>query len=296
MNSPRRFLAPATIANLGAGFDCAGVAFDLWNELELRPGSGVEVEGEEADSLPRDREHLSLQAFSLLADPDSFSFSFVNRIPIARGLGSSAAAIALGLVAGAAVSGAQPNVHELLALGSSLEGHADNLAPALAGGVCLTWEHFGIRQWKKVADRLPLVPVVVIPPERVETAAARASLPDTIPHEDAAFSAARASLLGAALASYDGQLLAAALADRLHEPYRAVHARLLLDLRTDPLPGAAGFTLAGSGPSVIAWTDPTQAATCSSVLRSRFPGADVRVLEVARTGAVAQALATLEAA
>ena len=124
-----RVRAPATTANLGPGFDCAAVALDLWNELELSP-----------DGPAPDPDHLAVRAFALVAPPDGHGFAFTDRIPRERGLGSSAATIALGLVAGANAAGREPDPEELLALGTPLEGHADNLAAALAGGVCLTWD------------------------------------------------------------------------------------------------------------------------------------------------------------
>ena len=123
-----RFRAPATSANIGAGFDTAAVAFDLWNELEVTEGEGVVVEGEGAAELAADGTNLAVRAYALLADPAGKRFSFVNRIPLERGLGSSAAAIALGLVAAAPDAGAE----ELLAAGLTLEPHADNLAAAQA--------------------------------------------------------------------------------------------------------------------------------------------------------------------
>ena len=211
--------APASTANLGPGFDCAACALDLWNELEVTDGEGVEIEGEGADELPRDVDHLAVRAFALLAPADGRRFRFVNRVPLGRGLGSSAAAIALGLVAGA-LTRRPVDPEELLALGLELEGHADNLAAALAGGACLTWEG-GIR---RVADTLPLDPVAVIPEARVDTAAAREALPAMVSHEDAAFSA------GAPRSSAPAWPRAipaprAAFADRLHEPYRAAARR-----------------------------------------------------------------------
>src|SRR6266487_317084 len=157
--------APATTANLGAGFDCAGAALDLWNELELVEGDG------EAEP-----DHLAVRAFARLASPDGFGFTFTERIPRARGLGSSAATIALGLVAGAIAAGRETDSEELLALGLDLEGHPDNLAAALAGGVCLTWEGHVVR----IADDAPGVPIAIVPREQVETQAARAALRPTI--------------------------------------------------------------------------------------------------------------------
>ncbi len=268
--------APATSANLGSGFDCAAVALELWNELELTNGGGVVVEGEGgAGELAADDSNLAVRAYALLADPAGKRFRFTNRIPLERGLGSSAAAIALGLAAAA------PNApfEQLLAAGLTLEDHADNLAAALLGGVTLTWDRHAAR----IADTLPLAPVAVIPQARTKTEAARAALPAQVPHSDAAASVARAALLGAAAAAGNATLFAAALDDRLHEPYRKSPA---LDAIRGDLPrGCAGATLSGSGPTVIAWaSDP---ASCAQALRRRFVDANVLELAMAPHGALA---------
>ena len=190
--------------------------------------------------------------------------------------------LALGLVAGAAVSGRNADPEELLAVGLDLEGHPDNLAAALAGGVCLTWEG----RVARIANDAPGVPLAVVPREAtVETRTARAALPETIPHRDAAFSVARAALLGAAVAANSSELFAAAADDRLHEPYRAPQAPLLAAVR-DRLPeGALGATLSGSGPTVIVWARRDAASACSAELAERFPDADVLQLSISPTGA-----------
>jgi homoserine kinase len=262
--------APATTANLGAGFDCAGAALDLWNELELSEGGGDVDPG-----------HLAVRAFSRLAAPDGFDFTFTERIPRARGLGSSAATIALGLVAGASVAGRAPDPEELLALGIDLEGHPDNLAAALAGGVCLTWEG----RIARVADDAPAVPIAVVPREQVQTHAARAALPETVAHRDAAFSVARAALLGAGMAAGSADLFASAADDRLHEPYRAPQAPVLAAVRERLPSGAIAATLSGSGPTVIVWARREAAAACSAELAERFPAADILHLSISPTGA-----------
>ncbi|HEV2590684.1 MAG TPA: homoserine kinase [Gaiellaceae bacterium] len=258
-----RFRAPATSANLGPGFDAAAVALDLWNELVVEPGDGVEIEGEGADELPRDASHLALRAFALLAPVDGHRFMFVNRIPLERGLGSSAGAIALGLQAGAAVAGSQAN---LLELGEPLEGHGDNLAAALLGGVTLRW---GPGQARRIADDLPFAPIAVIPNARTSTKESRAALPESVPHGDAAETAGAAALLGAAIASGDPELFAAALRDKLHEPYRA--SPLLEELRRRHL-----ATLSGSGPTVIVWARPDEADAVAAAIDV----ADARVLRL----------------
>lgn len=261
-----RFRAPATTANLGPGFDVAGAALNFWNELELTEGGGNVEES-----------HLGVRAFSAFASPAEWSFDWTSRIARERGLGSSAAIVALGLVAGAWAAGVSPSVEELLEAGLPLEGHADNLAPALAGGVCLTWDGHVAR----VADDLPALPIAVIPETSVSTAESRKALPDDVPRDDAIFTVARAALLGAAIASGDLPLFAASHDDRLHEPYRAESAPLLAKLRANLPDGALGATLSGSGPTVIVWTE----RDISEDLRDRYPLHDVRTFEIARDGA-----------
>ncbi len=266
--------APATSANIGAGFDTAAVAFELWNELEVTDGSGVVIEGEGASELAADDSNLAVRAYALLADPTGKRFHFVNRIPLERGLGSSAAAIALGLVAAAPEASAE----ELLAAGRTLEPHPDNLGAALLGGLTLSWDG----KIARIASSLPLGAVAVIPSARTSTKASRGSLPTTVPHAEAAASAGRAALLGAGAASGDASLFAAALGDWLHEPYRP--SDVLAAVRASLPPGCGGATLSGSGPTVIAWASDRDA--CATELRARFPEHEIVELDVAPRGAL----------
>ncbi|HXV33686.1 MAG TPA: hypothetical protein VD769_06730 [Gaiellaceae bacterium] len=261
--------APATTANLGAGFDCAAVALDLWNEVVITDGGTP------------DREHLGVQAYERIDPADGLRFEWFDRIPRERGLGSSAAVIALGLVAAAHVAGREPDPEWLLREGLPLEGHADNLAAALAGGACLT---VGGRI-RRVADTVPAVPIALVPESTVATAEARASLPEEIPLGDAVYTVGHAALLGAALASGSEEVFAAALDDRLHEPYRAANAPLLAEVRDDLPGGALGATISGSGPTVIVWADPDRAQDCSVQLSNRFPDVEVLWLSTTEKGA-----------
>ena len=138
----------------------------------------------------------------------------------------------------------------------------------------------------RIADDAPGVPIAIVPRDvTVETHAARAALPETIPHSDAAFTVARAALLGAAVASGSAELFAAAVDDRLHEPYRAQHAPALAAVRERPPDGALGATLSGSGPTVIVWARPESADACAEELTERFPDTDVLHLSISPTGA-----------
>jgi homoserine kinase len=263
--------APATSANLGAGFDAAAVAFELWNEVEVT----------DADGTAPDYEHLGVRAFARFAPPERYAFRFTDRIPRERGLGSSASVVALGLVAGAVAAGEELGPDELLAEGLPLEGHPDNLAAALVGGVTLTWDG----RIARIADDMPAAAVAVVPRERVNTAASRAALPERVPLEDAAFSAGRAALLGAAVAAGDPALFSASATDRLHEPYRALNAPHLQAIRDDLPDGALGATLSGSGPTVIVWAEKERAGGVTAALADRFPDLDVLHLPVSSRGA-----------
>jgi homoserine kinase len=245
--------APATTANIGPGFDCVAAALDLWNELEVEEGEGE-----------LDESHLGIRAFARLASPEGMRFRFTDSIPRERGLGSSAAVIALGLVAGARAAGIDPDPERLLAEGVELEGHPDNLAAALAGGVTLTWENRIVQ----VADRLPAVPIGIVPESTVSTAAARNSLPESVPHADAAFTAGRAALLGASVAQGAADLFGEAV-------------------RADLPEGALGATLSGSGPTVIVWAREEAADSCEAALAAGHPAATVIRFSVSKEGACA---------
>jgi homoserine kinase len=262
--------APATTANVGSGFDCAGIALDLWNDLEV-----VRDETRLADT-----HHLGIGAFARLAPVDGWHFEFTYRIPRSSGLGSSASLIALGLVAGAIAAGIEPDAEALLAEGMPLEGHPDNLAAALVGGATLSWAG----RIERVAATVPAEPIALRPAdEQVATDSSRRLLPISVPHEDAAFSACRAALLGAALASGSETLFAAALDDRLHEPYRSV---FLADVRAALPDSALGATLSGSGPTVLVWARRGARDECLDALHGRWPGVEATPLDVSSRGAI----------
>jgi homoserine kinase len=222
-----------------------------------------------------------VRAFARYASTEGRTFTFTDRIPRERGLGSSAAVVALGLVAGAIAAGLDPDADELLAEGLPFEGHADNLAAALVGGVCLTWDGHIAR----VADDVPAAAIAVVPQARMKTAEARASLPQVVPHADAVFSAIHATLLGAGLASGNALLFAASTEDKLHEPYRAAHAPHLAAIRSDPPAGYLGATLSGSGPTAIVWAEKARVEETVAELAARLPDHEILHLAVTTTGA-----------
>jgi len=259
-----RVSVPATSANLGPGFDSLGLALSLRDELEAQvtsSGLSVEVEGEGADGVPRDESHLVVRAMraafdAMGAQPPGLRLRCHNAIPHSRGLGSSSAAIVAGVVlARAVVAGGQLLVDDdaLLRLAADVEGHPDNVAPALLGGFVISGQEAG--EWYAVPAGVdPRVRAVVfVPPTPLETTVARGLLPDTVPHADAAADAGRTALLVAALAGRPEHLLAATR-DFLHQEYREPampeSIALVRALRGDGVPAV----VSGAGPTVLAFT------------------------------------------
>jgi homoserine kinase len=281
-----RVTAPASSANLGPGFDSMALALDLRNEVIIEPADGaavqVEVTGEGADEAPSGRDNLFLRAFTAAGgDPAGLRFRMRNRVPFARGLGSSAATIVAGLAAADAWS--EHPRRDLLGLAAELEGHADNVAAALNGGLTLAWS--GSHGPSAIGFGAPDAAfVVVVPEQRLSTAAARAALPAEVPHADAVHTATRAALLVAAIGSADADLLRDALDDRLHEPYRAPLAPLLASVRERVAgnPAVYGATLSGAGPSVLVWCEPEEGDRVAAALD--LPGTAARPIAVAEDG------------
>jgi homoserine kinase len=257
---PVRVRVPATCANLGPGFDALGLALALHDEVTAQVGGdglSIEVRGEGSEAVTRDESHLVVRAmrrtFSVLdAEPAGLVLDCTNRIPHSRGLGSSAAAIIAGiLLARSLVRDGLDRLSdgEVLGLASDIEGHPDNVAPCLLGGLTIAWMSGSARAVRRDLDPA-IVPVVLIPPFTASTELARSLLPVTVPHADAAFAAGRAALLVAALTGTP-QALFDATEDRLHQSYRAPampdSARLVEKLRTAGL----AAVISGAGPTVL---------------------------------------------
>ena len=291
-----RVRVPATSANLGPGFDSLGLALSLYDDVvaQVSDDSGVRVDvhGEGADSVPRDHRHLvaksALRAFDVLGGrPRGLDLVCANRIPHGRGLGSSAAAIVSGLVlARALVVGGDERLPDaaLLELATTIEGHPDNVAACLHGGATVAWTRGTDPSSTGVLDLVPaatIVPVVCVPSSAVATKKARALLPESVPHVDAAWNAARAALLVQAL-TVRPDLLLEATDDRLHQPYRRpAYPRttdLVAKLRAAGIPAA----VSGAGPTVIALADVGTASRVEGLAGARFA---TSVLEVDREGA-----------
>jgi len=260
VSAPVRVRVPATTANLGPGFDTLGLALALHNEVVAAPADRVtvRVEGEGAGHLPTDERNVVARgvrlAFEAVGRPfTGCALHCLNRIPPARGLGSSAAAWVGGLVAGNALLGSPLTTEILLSLAARAEGHPDNVAAALLGGLTVSCGVDG----GALALRLPVPSalhwIVLVPEIASSTAEARAVLPASVPRPDAVFNVQRVSLLLAALQVGRVEVLATALNDRLHQSYRE---RLFpwMPRVTEAARGAGalGCVLSGAGPSLLA--------------------------------------------
>lgn len=259
--------SPATSANLGPGFDALGLALTLHDEVEARvtdEGLSIEVsgEGELADLAGAGEEHLVVRsmraAFGLLgAQPPGLALRCLNQIPHGRGLGSSAAAIVAGILAARALAGdaSQPCQADL-ALATEFEGHPDNVAACLFGGLTIAWTHEGQPRALRLEPEPGIVPVALIAPEPVSTEEARKLLPATVPHPDAVQNATRSALLIAALttsAAEAREALLAATEDRLHQEYRAPFMPATHDLVRRLRAARIPAVVSGAGPTVLAF-------------------------------------------
>ncbi|WP_141581704.1 homoserine kinase [Actinomadura sp. WMMA1423] len=266
---------PATSANLGPGFDSLGLALALYDDVEVEATAGglsIEVDGEGAEVADRGERHLIVRVlrrtFDVLDDlagtgparPEGLRLRCRNRIPHSRGLGSSSAAIVAGIVAARALHPAGKLLDDAgaLRLATEIEGHPDNVAPCLAGGLTVAWTAPGGPRSVRLESQVGQV-VAFVPEQRLATERARGLLPETVPHGDAAANAARAALLVAALTcGLDAGVLLDATEDRLHQDYRAPampeSAALVARLRGAGVPAV----ISGAGPTVLAFTTAAQ--------------------------------------
>jgi homoserine kinase len=236
------------------------MALDIWNELTVTRGDfSVATTGEGADLLPQDTRNLVVTGveavFNYMGEPvPALQYECRNRIPYARGMGSSSAAIVSGLVAGSAISGADLSDEELTILAAGIEGHPDNVAPAIYGG-CTVGVRNGSDKWIVDQVKVPedLHAVLFVPDMLTNTHESRAVLPDQISRTDAVFNIGRAALLVNALSTGRLKLLKYATDDKLHQPHRAQAFKALPQLIEAAIKGGAhGAFLSGAGPSVLA--------------------------------------------
>lgn len=289
---------PATTANLGPGFDVLGMSLDLWNQVNVVPSTQPEmvITGEGAEVLPTTTRNLMFRAANLGADHLGITLPFFrleacNAVPLARGLGSSAAAAVAGLMITNHIAGKPLDLESLLNLAVRLEGHPDNAAPALWGGACLVVqdeEDGTIVRQIEVAEGLTCV--AFIPTGTLPTRSARSVLPGRVPATDAIFNVSRTALLVRALMTGDWDDLRLATQDRLHQPYRSDLVPGMETLFSAALDADAyGVFLSGAGPTVLALASPKRSQAVADAFmveaRSRGIDGDARVIAPSREGA-----------
>ena len=288
---------PATTANLGPGFDCIGAALSLYNRFQfsrLEPSATeklkITVTGQEAAKVKTDDSNLAYQAFIKLygylnQSPPPAAIHIDMQVPLARGLGSSATAIVGGLVGANELAGKPLSQVEVMQLAIELEGHPDNVVPALLGGCRLAASNTPSGSWE-ICD-IPwhpnIVPVVAIPDFELSTAEARKVLPADYSKADAIFNAAHLGLLVRALESGNENWLRCALQDKIHQPYRQSLIRGYEAVQQAALnAGAYGMVISGAGPTLLALTDATNASAVEKAMAAAWGEfgvkADVRAI------------------
>jgi homoserine kinase len=305
-----RVRAPASSANLGPGFDTLALALGLYLECTLRPsekGFRVRVAGAEPAGIPPDETCLMWRSFLSLTGgnvPPGAVLEIANDIPVGKGLGSSAAAIVAGLALANEWAGLGKSREDLVQAATEIEGHPDNVAAAILGGLVVSCQTSGglengsgVGRVVSVKQELgvPMEIVVVVPDFQLSTSAARAVLPAQFSRQDTVFNVQRAALLVAALAQGRPDLIREAMRDRLHQPYRAPLIPGLEDaLELLGVPGLLGVALSGAGPSVLAFcsghTEEVGAAIVACFRAKQIP-ARARVLPVEERGVVVECIA-----
>ncbi len=266
MSRTVKIRVPGTSANCGPGFDCLGVSCTIYNDLELtlleEPRIDIEAKGEGAENIPTDERNLVWRAVETLVHHAGVGNTYrgaeirmLNRVPLSRGLGSSAAAIVGGLKAANVLLGNPFSRRELLQFATDIEGHPDNVAPAIFGGFTVSLLHHGHPECFSFLPRLPLKLVVAVPDFFLSTKAARSALPVEVPLKDAVFNTGRAALLVGVLMKGSARFLRHAFDDALHQPYRAKLVPGMYEVFDAAREaGALGAALSGAGPCVIAYT------------------------------------------
>lgn len=260
---------PASAANLGAGFNCLGLALGLYNTLEIseaNSGVSIEISGEGKNALPKNRSNLSLNAIYKVFDmcgykPKGLKIKIHNRIPIARGLGSSAAAIVAGAVAANELCAKKLSRDDLIQLCADLEGHPDNIAAAFLGGLTICGYQDSKLIYTNIFVRYGLRAIIAVPQNlKVRTKDAVAVLPKRVLFADAVFNLSRVAFFINGIMTDELDIMGLGMDDRLHQPYRKRLIPGLEDVfKAAKGAGAHGVALSGAGPSVVAITN-------------RFPG------------------------
>lgn len=283
MNTGRmavRVRVPASVANLGPAFDALGLAVGLYSEfvVERSARPAVEVEGEGHGTVPADESNLAYRAAAAVAGragrAQAFAIRCRNAIPPARGLGSSAAAIVGGAVGANALLGTPLDPAALLDVAIEIEGHPDNVAPAQFGGAVVIARDGTRLIWTRFLPAWDAEVVLAIPDFTVPTEHARRVLADRVPRQDAVTNIGRTGLLVAAMLTGRTELLETAMADALHQPYRAVlNPGMMEVIHAARGAGAFGAALSGSGPTIVAICPPDRTDAVGAAMVAAFAGA-----------------------
>ncbi len=256
-----RIKVPATSANMGAGFDCMGVSLNLYNIIEItKTQSGIEIIDENSKVALNDR-NLTYRAMNEVFDrvgytPSGLKIVQKSRIPMTRGLGSSSACIIGGMIGANALSGKKLSYREILDMASCMEGHPDNVTPALYGGMCVSAIDGDKTCFKSIKLSSGYKFVAMIPDYFVATRKSRCVVPEVFSKEDAVFNISRAALLVSAFSTNDKSLLKTAVQDRMHQNYRSAYIEDMDGIfeKTYEI-GSYATYLSGSGPTIISVID-----------------------------------------
>jgi homoserine kinase len=267
---------PASTTNLGAGFDTLGLALQLYLRIEIQlsgtPALHLVLEGEGSNELPADDNNLVYEVMRYVFQGESFSLPGVsmriwNEIPVARGLGSSAAAIVAGISCFEALTGVELSPEKFFHYAFAFEKHPDNLTAARYGGFTISCVDEQERVTFSKSAVSPGIKILVVVPEfQLQTEKARAAIPQTLPLHDSVFNVQRSSLTVAALLQGQFHLLRESLRDRLHQPFRAPLIpgfSEILELQDSKFPGLLGICLSGAGPSILAFAE----SNCAGIYR-----------------------------
>lgn len=285
ISSPISLIVPATTANLGPGFDCIGAALSLCNTFHFRPTEGettITVKGREAKGITTDKNNLLYQSFlkfyqTISQDPPTVAIEINLGVPLARGLGSSATAIVGGLVAGNELAGNPLSVTDILNLAIALEGHPDNVVPALLGSCQLCVGEGENWQIAEIPWHSSLVPIVAIPNFELSTEEARSVLPNQYTRSDVIFNASRLGLLLRGLETGNKDWLKLALQDKIHQPYRLELIEGYTEVQQAAIAaGAYNLVISGAGPTLLALTDQSHADAVTLAMKTAWEGMRVQ--------------------
>ena len=301
---------PASSANLGPGFDCIGLALPIYNTITIEetvlPGTGIEINlisEEESidemvfDSIPKDENNIVYKAVEMLynsigQEPSELRINIQSQIPITRGLGSSSSIVVGGLLAANKLLGNPADEAALLAIATEVEGHPDNVAPAILGGVVLaSQEEDGMISYYKLKWPDEWDITVCVPDFELSTEIARSVLPKEVPMQDAIFNARHLAMLVQAINTADTKLMKSALKDRLHQPYReklVPGMREIMDAFKHE-DGVLGCVLSGAGPSMLVISYKYDVDKIKSTVKDIWEAqnikVDVRTMKVEENGA-----------